>query len=144
METNPIKERIDVPPPRQMMAIDRAAWTRLKRLVNRLNNPKGYWQNAAWFASAGAISFLLALTASATSSGLTSWVSILFITLTAVFMVAAGILFMADFSIGSRNEATRQDVIEEMQEIEVQSTGNVDVSAAETQLIDQGEEVTPS
>jgi len=114
---------IDLPSTRKMMGVDRIAWSRLKKMVSRVSESQGYWQNSAWFASASAISFFIA---AKTTTGFFLDNPNLLSMLSLVSVVAAVILFIADYAVGQSRKVTRQDILEQMQEIEIESTAKID------------------
>lgn len=112
--------QIDLPASRKMMGVDRSSWSRLKKMVSRVSESKGYWQNAGWFFLASAISFFIAAVTTPTGFSLSS--PNLLSMLTLVGIVAAIILFIADHTMGKGREVAKQDILELMQEIELEST----------------------
>jgi hypothetical protein len=112
--------QIDLPSTRKVMGVDRNEWSRLKTMINRVTNSKGYWQNAGWFAAASALSFFLS--AYTTTAGISITPPNLLSMLAVVATVAAVILFIADYALGDAREIAKQDILELMQSIEVTST----------------------
>ena len=105
---------IDLPPSRRIMVIYRAEWDRLKKMIGRISEASDYWQNAAWFFLAAAISFFIA---AITTTGPSVQPPNLLTMLSLISLVAAVILFVADYAIGRNRKIAKQDIIDFMVEM---------------------------